>query len=549
MLQISAQDRSQARSMVISDGGIVATSQTLASQSGAQILARGGSAMDAAIAANATLGVVEPESCGIGGDLFAIYWDAKTGKLTAINASGWAPKGLTIELLKSLGNTAMPQEGIQSVTVPGCVDGWAKLHKRFGKLPWKDLFQPAIYYADHGYPVTEMIREAWKEEEAKLAKDQNGKTVFLIGGAAPELGQMFRNPQMAAALKLISAEGPSAFYRGAIAKSILKTSDRLGGKMNLADLSEFESEWVEPISTEYRGWKVYELPPSGQGIAAIEMLNILSVFPLGTYQPRGLLELHTQMEAQKLAYEDLHRYVADMRFSKVPVQGMISMEYARERAKLIDPNQARCEVAPGNPWTVHGDTVYLSAVDREGNIVSLIQSLYQHFGSKVVTDDFGFALQNRGGLFEMDPAHPNALEPRKRPFHTIIPAFMERGGLHIGFGIMGGLNQAQAHAQFVSNLVDHGMSIQSALEAPRFTKATFGGCDVSIENRIPPEIRDALTAKGHQLKVLGDFSSLMGGGQVVVHDSAKGVNYGASDPRKDGSAVPEAPSYFGAAKK
>lgn len=548
-LPLKAQDRSQARSMVISDGGIVATSQTLASQAGAQVLARGGSAMDAAIAANATLGVVEPESCGIGGDLFAIYWDSKTGKLTAINASGWAPKGLTIDLLKSLGNTTMPQEGIQSVTVPGCVDGWAKLHKRFGKLPWKDLFQPAIYYADHGYPVTEMIREAWKETEAALAKDQNGKTVFLINGAAPELGQMFRNPQMAAALKLISTEGVTAFYRGAIAKSILKTSDRLGGKMNLADLSEFEAEWVEPISTVYRGWKVYELPPSGQGIAAIEMLNILSVFPLGTYQSRGLLELHTQMEAQKLAYEDLQRYVADMRFSKVPVEGMISMEYARQRAKLIDPNQARCDVAPGNPWTVHGDTIYLSVVDREGNIVSLIQSLYQHFGSKVVTDDFGFALQNRGGLFEMDPAHPNALQPRKRPFHTIIPAFMERGDLHIGFGIMGGLNQAQAHAQFVSNVVDHGMSIQSALEAPRFSKTTFGGCDVSIESRIPPEIRDALTAKGHQLKVLGDFSSIMGGGQVVVHDAAKGVNYGASDPRKDGSAVPEPPPYFGASRK
>jgi gamma-glutamyltranspeptidase/glutathione hydrolase len=535
--------------MVISDGGIVATSQTLASQAGAQVLARGGSAMDAAIAANATLGVVEPESCGIGGDLFAIYWDAKTGKLTAINASGWAPKALTIDVLKSLGNTTMPQEGIQSVTVPGCVDGWAKLHKRFGKLPWKDLFQPAIYYADHGYPVTELIREAWKEEEAKLAKDQNGKTVFLINGRAPDLGQMFRNPQMAAALRLIATEGESAFYRGAIAKSILKTSDRLGGKMNLADLGEFESEWVEPISTDYRGWKVYELPPSGQGIAAIEMLNILSVFPLGAYQSRGVLELHTQMEAQKLAYEDLHRYVADMRFSKVPVEGMISMEYARQRAKLIDPNQARCDVAPGNPLTAHGDTVYLSAVDREGNIVSLIQSLYQHFGSKVVADDFGFALQNRGGLFEMDPAHPNALAPRKRPFHTIIPAFMERGDLHMGFGIMGGLNQAQAHAQFVSNVVDHGMSIQLALEAPRFSKTTFGGCDVSIENRIPPEVRDALTAKGHQLKVLGDFSSIMGGGQVVVHDSAKGVNYGASDPRKDGSAVPEPPPYFASPKK
>lgn len=548
-LPANAQDRSQARSMVISDHGIVATSQTLASQAGAQVLARGGSAMDAAIAANATLGVVEPESCGIGGDLFAIYWDAKTGKLTAINASGWAPKALTIDVLKSLGNTTMPQEGIQSVTVPGCVDGWSKLHKRFGKLPWKEVFQPAIYYADHGYPVTELIREAWKEEEAKLAKDQNGKNVFLISGAVPQMGQVFRNPQMAAALKLISTDGPDAFYKGAIAKAILKTSDRLGGKMNLADLSEFESEWVEPISTDYRGWKVYELPPNGQGIAAIQMLNLLSVFPLSSYQPRGVIELHTQIEAQKLAYQDLQRYVADMRFAKVPVAGMISMDYARERAKLIDPNQARCDVAPGNPLKVHGDTIYLSVVDREGNIVSLIQSIYEHFGSRVVADDFGFALQNRGGLFEMDPTHPNALAPRKRPFHTIIPAFMEKGSLHMGFGIMGGLNQGQAHAQFVSNVVDHGMSIQSALEAPRFTKRTFGGCDVSIENRVLPEIRDALTAKGHQLKVLGDFSSTMGGGQAVVHDSAKGVNYGASDPRKDGAAVPEAPPYFATPKR
>jgi len=535
--------------MVISDRGIVATSQTLASQAGAQVLARGGSAMDAAIAADATLGVVEPESCGMGGDLFAIYWDAKTGKLTAINSSGWAPKALTIDFLKSKGAATMPQEGIQAVTVPGCVDGWAKLHKRFGKLPWKDLFQPAIYHADHGYPVTEMISEAWKEVEANLAKDENARRVFLVNGAAPRMGEVFRNPQMAAAYRLIAEEGEAAFYRGAIAKAILKTSDRLGGKMNLADLSEFEAEWVEPISTEYRGWKVYELPPATQGIAALAMLNILSLFPLGTYQPRGLLELHTQMEAQKLAYADMHRYVADMRFSKVPVEGMISMAYARERAKLIDPDKARCDAAPGNPAAVHGDTIYLSVVDREGNIVSLIQSLYEHFGSRVVVDDYGFALQNRGGLFELDPQHPNALAPRKRPFHTIIPAFMEKGGVHVGFGIMGGLNQAQAHAQFVSNVVDHGMSIQLALEAPRFSKQTYGGCDVLIENRIAPEIRDALISKGHKLTVLGDFASKMGGGQVVVHDSAKGVNYGASDPRKDGAAVPEPAPYFATPKK
>jgi gamma-glutamyltranspeptidase/glutathione hydrolase len=541
---VHAQDRSQARSMAISDRGIVATSQTLASQAGAQVLARGGSAMDAAIAANAVLGVVEPESDGIGGDLFAIHWDARTGKLSAINASGWAPTGLTIGFLKSQGRTSMPQEGIHSVTVPGCVDGWEKLHRRFGKLPWADLFQPAIYFAEHGYPVTELIAEAWKMEEARLGKDENARRIFLPGGHAPKIGEMFRDREMAAALRLIASHGAAAFYKGAIARAILKTSARLGGKLTTADLAEFQSEWVEPISTEYHGWKVYELPPSGQGIAALQMLNLFSLFPLASYRPRGAEELHIQIEAQKLAYADLARYVADTRFSKVPVAGLLSMDYARERGALIDAGRARCDAAPGQPPAILGDTIYLSVVDREGNIVSLIQSLYQHFGSGVVVDGYGFALQNRGGLFEMDPAHPNALAPRKRPFHTIIPAFMEKGDMHMGFGIMGGLNQAQAHAQFVSNVVDHGMNIQLALEAPRFTRKTLGGCQVSVENRIPVETRQALEAQGHKLEVLGDFSSTMGGGQAVVRDSATGVNWGASDPRKDGAAVPEPAPYW-----
>ena len=529
--------------MVISKEGIAATSQTLASQAAAQILARGGSAIDAAIAANAVLGLVEPMSCGIGGDLFAIYWDAKTGKLTGLNASGWAPSGLTIEFLKSQGYSEMPQRGILSVTVPGCVDGWEKLHKRFGRLSWHALFQPAIYYAEDGFPVTEIIQDTWKSETSKLWSDEAARRIFLPEDKAPDVGQVFRNRHLAAAYKLIAAQGAAAFYKGDLARAILKTSTRLGGKMTAADLADFQSEWVDPVSTEYRGWKVYELPPNSQGVGALEMLNILETFPLFNYAPSSLEDLHYKIEAQKLAYQDLRRYVADPRFARIPTAGLLSKDYARSRAALIQRYEANCAAAAGKPPDTTGDTVYLSVVDREGNIASLIQSVYKTFGSGVAVDEFGFHLQNRGALFEMDPQHPNALAPRKRPLHTIIPAFMEKGNVHIGFGIMGGYNQAQAHAQFVSNLVDHDMNIQAALEAPRFTKLTFGGCDVMIENRVPADVRDRLKARGHDLEVLSDFSNWMGGGQAVLHDSASGVNYGASSPRKDGAAVPEPGPY------
>jgi gamma-glutamyltranspeptidase/glutathione hydrolase len=539
------QERTQARSMVISKHGIAATSQTLASQAAAQVLARGGSAIDAAIAANALLGLVEPMSCGIGGDLFAIYWDAKTGKLTGLNASGWAPRGLTIEFLKSQGRSAMPQEGIQSVTVPGCVEGWEKLHKRFGRLSWRELFQPAIYYAEEGFPVTEIIQDSWKGATSKLWGDKAGRQIFLPEDKPPAVGQIFRNRRLAAAYKLIAGQGEAAFYKGDIARAILKTSARLGGKMSAEDLAEFQAEWTEPVSTEYRGWKVYELPPNSQGIAALEMLNILETFPLFNYGPASVDDLHLKIEAQKLAYQDLQRYVADPRFAQMPTAGLISKSYGRERAALIDRTAANCAAAPGKPIATAGDTIYLSVVDRDGNIASLIQSVYQTFGSGVVVDEYGFHLQNRGALFEIDAQHPNALQPRKRPLHTIIPAFMEKGNIHIGFGIMGGYNQAQAHAQFVSNLVDYNMNIQAALEAPRFTKLTFGGCDVMIENRVPAAVRDRLAGRGHNLEVLADFSGWMGGGQAVLHDSDVGVNYGASSPRKDGAAVPEAPAYFG----
>jgi gamma-glutamyltranspeptidase/glutathione hydrolase len=530
--------------MVISKQGIVATSQTLASQAGAQVLARGGSAVDAAIAANAVMGVVEPMNSGMGGDLFAIYWDAKSGTLTGINASGWSPEAWTIERLRQKGITKMPQSGIDTATVPGCVDGWAKLHQRFGRLPWAELFRPAIYFASHGYPVTELIHEYWQGAEKYLATNEYGARVYLPNGAAPAVGQVFRNPDLAHALELIAKGGEAAFYRGAIAQAVLRTSEKAGGVMQAADLAEFSAEWVTPISTTYRGWKIYELPPNGQGIAALTMLNIMEQFPIPQLAPMSPEAFHYKIEAQKVAYQDMLRYVGDPRFSKVPVEGLLSKEYARQRAALIDPDHARCDVAPGKPPASGGDTIYLTTVDKDGNIVSLIQSLYADFGSGICVDGMGFHLQNRGALFVLDPGHPNALAPRKRPLHTIIPAFMEKGSVHIGFGIMGGFNQAQAHAQFVSDVVDYGMNVQAALEAPRFTKMTFGGCGVQIEDRVPAATRSELLKKGHQLEVRGDYSSVMGGGQATMHDGSTGVNYGASSPRKDGAAVPEPAPYF-----
>ncbi len=536
---LSAQDRSYGRSVVITKYGIVGTSYVQASQAGARVLEQGGSAIDAAIAANAVLGVAEPMMNGIGGDLFAIYWDSKTGKLYGLNASGWAPKALTIEHLKARDVTAMPQSGIDSVTVPGMVDGWTKLHDRFGKLPWRDLFQPAIFFADRGYPVPEIIHDYWQGTQADLMKNPESQRVFLPGGKVPEPGQIFRNPDIARALTLIANEGESAFYRGEIAQAILKTSTAAGGTMTADDLSQYSAEWVEPISTRYRDWTVYELPPNGDGMAALEMLNIMEQFPPAPGGPHSVAELHTRIEAMKLAYADVKRYDGDPRFGKIPVQQLLSKEYAAQRARLIDPAKANCTAAPGA--LPASDTTYLSVVDRDGNILSFIQSNYSTFGSGITVNGMGFALQNRGGLFSLDPTSPDALAGHKRPFHTIIPAFMEHGDQHIGFGIMGGMNQPLAHAQFVSNVVDYKMNIQAALEEPRFTVNAKLGCNIVIESRVTPDSIDHLTKMGHLLDVRKEYSTTMGRGQAVLHDSATGVNYGASDPRADGAAVPEAP--------
>lgn len=525
--------------MVISKQGIAATSQTLASQAAAQILARGGSAVDAAIAANAVLGLVEPMMNGMGGDMFAMYWDAKTGKLTGINASGTAPRGLSPKFLADRGVKTMPASGIHSVTVPGAVDGWAKMHQRFGKLPWKDLFQSAIAYAEEGFPVTEAIVEAWSSPAMakKLKAHDESARVFLPNGKAPVQGELFRNPDLARAYRLIAEKGPEAFYKGEIGAAILTTSQKLGGTMTAEDLSTFSAEFVQPISIDYRGWKVYELPPNGQGMAALEMLNIMETSPASPFGPFGPAEMHLRIEAMKLAYSDLRRYNADPRTYDVPVSTLLSNEFARKRAAQIDPAKANCDVPPGQ--VVAGDTTYLTVADKEGNIVSWIQSVSSAFGSGVTVEGMGFVLQNRGANFTLDPKHPNVLAGGKRPFHTIIPAFMEKGDLHTGFGIMGGMNQPLAHAQFVSNIVDYGMNLQAALEAPRFTKLNARGCDVSIEMRVPKQTLEQLSERGHQIRIRREYTQEMGRGQAIMHDSKTGINYAASDPRADGSAVPE----------
>jgi gamma-glutamyltranspeptidase / glutathione hydrolase len=533
--------RDYGRSMVIARQGIVATSQVLASQTGAQILARGGSAIDAAIAANAVLAVTEPMKNGIGGDLFVLYREAATGNLTGLNASGSAPKGLSPAFLTKRGDKTMPQEGIHSVTVPGAVEGWAKIHQRFGKLPWKDLFQDAIAYAENGFPVAEGVAETWNETPIieKIHTNAGSVRVFLPGGKPPHEGDLFRNPDMARAFRLIAHQGPDAFYKGEIASAILKASEHLGGTMTAQDLAAVSSEWVQPISTDYRGWRVYELPPNSQGMAALQMLNIMEGSPAAVHGPHSPEEMHKRIEAMKLAYADLRRHNGDPRTYDAPVKQLLSKEYARKRFALIDPEKANCDVPAGE--ALAGDTTYLTVVDREGNIASWIQSVFAEFGSGITVEGMGFVLQNRGGGFTLDAGHPNVLAGGKRPFHTIIPSLMERGTKHIGFGIMGGANQPLAHAQFVSNVVDYGMNVQAALEAPRFTKKTSTGCDVSIESRVPARTLQQLSERGHQIAIRREYTQEMGRGQAILHDAATGINYAASDPRADGSAVPESP--------
>ena len=534
----------QARSMVVSKFGIVSTPQFLASQAGAHILEQGGNAIDAAIAANAVMGVVQPYVNGIGGDLFILYFDAKTGKLYGLNSSGWTPKALTIEALKDQGITSINPIGVNTIDVPGAVAGWDAMRSRFGTMPFSKLLAPAIYYASNGFPLAERNARYWI---AKRLIDQPGyRQTYVLWPNPPQPGDLFRNPALANSLRQIAARGRDAYYNGPMTETMVNFLRSQGGLHTLEDFRDFQPEWVEPVSTTYHGWTIYELPPNGQGIAALSMLNIMEHFPLAQYGHNSVNALHVMIEAKKLAYADMYRYVGDPRFTPIPVQQLISKQLADQRAQLIHMDKASCQVVPSQIETEldkHGNsTIYLSAIDKDGNIVSLIQSNYAGYGTGMVAPGLGFSFQNRGAGFQLTPGLPNSLDGHKRPLHTIIPAFMEKGDIRIGFGIMGGWNQAQAHAQFVSNIVDFHMNVQSALEQPRFTKETFAGCDVMMEETIPADVRAGLAARGHQIQLLEPLSFTVGQGAAVVRDTTRKVNFAAGDPRSDGAAIPQEPA-------
>jgi len=485
---------------------------------------------------------------GIGGDLFAIVYEAKTGKLYGLNSSGWSPAAATIDTYRPHAVSGkISSETAFAVTVPGAVAGWDALAGRFGKLPLSETLAPAIYFARNGVPITEFDSAVWKSRVESLAKQPGFLETYAPGGHAPATGDVFRDELLAKSLESIAREGKKGFYAGATAERVVKFLNELGNPMTLKDLEEFQPEWVEPISTTYHDWRIWELPPNGQGLAALSMLNIMEQFPLAKYGHNSAQALHTMIEAKKLAYADLIKYVGDPRFSKIPTEQLLSKKLARQRADLIQADKAHCDVLPseiGSTLNAMGkDTTYLSVVDKEGNMVSLIQSNYSAFGTGLVAPGTGFVLHNRGAMFSLEPGEPNSLEPHKRPLHTIIPAFMEKGETRIAFGIMGGFNQAQAHAQFVSNIVDFGMNIQAALEAARFTKRTFEGCDVAVESGIPENVLAQLSAKGHRLEMCGRFSQDMGRSNAVMRDE-RGTFYGASDPRGDGEAIPQSGAFF-----
>lgn len=535
----------QSRSVTYAQHGMAATSDLRATQAAVHILQSGGSAVDAAIAANAVLGVVEPMSCGIGGDLFSICWSPEDKKLTGLNASGRSPQLATRKLMQEKGLDVIPTFGPLAWSVPGCVSGWHDLHKKYGKLPWADLFEPAIALAEEGFPVSPVIAGYWRGAEKRLAESDHAAETFLIDGKAPREGQLFRNPRLAKTYRLIAEFGAQIFYSGEIAKEIDRYSRSMDdGLLRMQDLRAHKNEWVEPVSTSYRGYDVWELPPNGQGIAALQILNLIEphdVKSMGWGSPELA---HLFVESKKLAFADRAKYYADMQMADVPLQQLISKEYAAQRAKLFDPEHALVGVPAGDPKLVHGDTIYLCVVDSDRNCCSLIQSNYYGFGSQLVPGDLGFALQNRGALFSLEEDHLNRLEPNKRPFHTIIPAMVTQEDRPVFvFGVMGGDMQPQGHAQVLMNWIDFGMNIQMAGDAARIrhdgsatptgvAEAEKGGT-VLLESGIPQSTVSALKAKGHQTSTGGSF----GGYQGILIDWEGGILHGATEARKDGAAL------------
>jgi gamma-glutamyltranspeptidase/glutathione hydrolase len=516
-------------------GGAVATSQPLAAQAGLRVLMQGGNAADAAVATAAALNVVEPMSTGIGGDAFALIYWAKERKVYALNASGRAPYAATLEEMRRRGLTEMPERGILTVTVPGAAAGWADTVARFGRLGLDKVLQPAIEYAEQGFPVSETIAASWQGAEAMLRQDEAAAHTYLRGGRAPRAGERFLSPDLARTLRRVAEEGAAGFYRGAVAEAIVRTSQKYDGLLTLRDLADHTSTWVEPIHTDYRGYTIYECPPNGHGIAALEALNILSGYDVATLGFDSVDSLHAKMEAVKLAMVDAARWVADPEHAPVPIQGLLSPAYAAAQRRLINMDRAIAAPMAGTP--PGADTVYLTAADSEGNAVSFINSLFLGFGSGLVAEGTGVALQCRGALFRLEAEHLNCIAPHKRPYQTIIPCLVTRGDrLFLSFGVMGGFMQPQGHVQVLSNIVDHGMDPQRALDAPRFNYDIEEGNQFLLEETFGPATYAALAQRGHALE-LRPQSPVFGGGQVIMVDPVSGALMAGSDPRKDGGAV------------
>ena len=541
----AAHSAQRSRSEVIAKNGMAATSHPLATHIAIDILQQGGSAVDAAIAANAALGLMEPMSCGIGGDLFAIVWDAKSEKLYGLNAGGRSPQSLNIGYFIENGYEQIPIRGPLSLSVPGCVDGWFELHNKFGALPMHEILQPVIEYANEGVPMPDIIAGYWQNGLEAFGDKPNFVDTYSIKNGVPEKGRIFRNPYLAQTYAKIASGGREIFYQGEIAETIDQFVKQQGGFLSFNDLSLHTSEWIDPVSTNYRGYDVWQLPPNGQGIAVLQMLNILETFDLTSFDFGSVDFIHAFLEAKKLVFEDRAKFYADMDFYNVPVEKLVSKEYAQQRARLIDMQHAGTDYQAGQ--ISEGETVYLCTADKQGNMVSLIQSIYYGFGSGLAPDGLGFVLQNRGALFTLEKDHANVYESNKRPFHTIIPGFVTKSGEpYMAFGVMGGDFQPQGQVQVLCNIIDFGMNLQEAGDAPRVAHtgsstprgdkmATDGG-EVGLEDYFPPELADGLRARGHNVQV-GNDVMFYGGYQAIKYDKEHGVYVGATEVRKDGQVA------------